>query len=320
MRIAILGTGALGCVFAARLAPLAEVWMVGTWAAGVEAVRQHGVRLYEPDGRLRQVAVAATTNPAEVPAADLVLLLVKSYQTERAAAWAAQILAAERERGEPALALTLQNGLDNYERLVGTVGARRAVAGVTYNGATLLGPGEVRHVAILPTYIGLPRFTASGHAASSVVPGQAELEQTARLLTAAGLETHVEQDITGRLWGKALANAAINPLTALWRVPNGDLLASADRRALLHALAEEVAAVARGLGITLPYADAAAYVEEVCRATAANRSSMLQDVERGRPTEIDSINGVIVAQGRQIGVPVPVNETVWRLVRGLTAL
>ena len=114
-----------------------------------------------------------------------------------------------------------------------------------------------------------------------------------------------------------MVNAAINPLTALWRVPNGALLASADRRWLLARLVEEAANVARARGLVLPFEDPVAYTEGVCRSTAANRSSMLQDVERGRPTEIDSINGIIIAEGKRLGVHVGVNEVVWRLVRAL---
>lgn len=297
MRVAILGTGALGCIFAGRLAQQAEVWVLGTWAAGVAAVQERGVVIHEPDGRRRQVRVAADSDPTAVPPADFALVLVKSYQTDRAAAWAARVLAAD------GLAVTLQNGLDNAPRLAAAVGAQRTAVGVTYTGATLLGPGEVRLAAIQPTFI--------GHA-----PG---VERLTTLLNAAGLETQVVDNIESRLWAKAVANAAINPLTALWRVPNGELLATVERRALLAALATEAAAVARGCGIALPFSDPVSYVEEVCRATAANRSSMLQDVLAGRPTEINSINGVLVAEGRRLGIPTPVNEVVWRLVRGLTA-
>ncbi len=295
MRIAILGTGALGCVFAARFAPQAEVWMLGTWAAGVAAVQERGVVIYEPDGRRTQVRVAAVSDPAVVPAADFALVLVKSYQTDRAAAWAARVLAAD------GLAVTLQNGLDNGPRLAAVIGAARTAIGVTYTGATLLGPGEVRLAAVQPTFIGRG-------------PGA---ERLVALLNAAGLEAHVADDIEGRLWAKAIANAAINPLSALWRVSNGELLATAERRVLLATLATEAAAVAHGRGIVVPLADPGTYVEAVCRATAANRSSMLQDVLAGRPTEIDSINGILIAEGRRLGIPTPVNEVVWRLVRGL---
>jgi len=137
----------------------------------------------------------------------------------------------------------------------------------------------------------------------------------AALLNRAGLEAHLTPDVASLLWGKAVANAAINPLTALWRVPNGEVCATPERRSLLADLAREAAAVATARGITLPFPDPVAYAESVCQRTAANRSSMLQDIERGRPTEIDSITGVIVAEGRRLGVPTPVSEAVWRLVR-----
>lgn len=304
MRVLILGTGALGCVFAARLAAHADVTMLGAWAEGVAAVRASGIRVTEPDGATWTARVHAEDDPAAVSAADVALVLVKSYQTVRAAAWAARCL---RPDG---LAVTLQNGLDNLPALVAAVGEPRSAVGVTYNAATMLGPGTVRHVVSLPTHLSLadPQPTPAA---------QAALADLAALLNAAGLEAHVSGDVEGRLWGKAVANAAINPLTALWRVTNGEPLARPERRSLLAALACEATAVARARGAVLPFADPVAYVESVCRATAANRSSMLQDVERGRPTEIDSISGIIVSEGHRLGVPVPLTEAVWQLVRAL---
>ncbi len=299
MRIAILGTGALGCVYAARLAEQAEVWMLGTWAEGVAAVQRAGIAITDPDGHVWRAHVRATADPAEVPAADYVLVLVKSYQTGRATEWAARVLKPD------GLAVTLQNGLDNEPVLVAALGVGRVAVGVTYNGATLLGPGQVRHAARQPTHIG-------AH------PAAAErMADLVALLNRAGLEAHITQDVVRLLWGKAVANAAINPLTALWRVPNGEVCATPERRALLADLAREAAAVASAQGVTLPFADPVAYAESVSRCTAANRSSMLQDIERGRPTEIDSITGVIVSEGRRLGVPTPVSQVVWRLVRGM---
>jgi len=137
------------------------------------------------------------------------------------------------------------------------------------------------------------------------------------LLNRAGLEAHATTEIQGRLWGKAIANSAINPLTALWRVANGELLSSQDRRTMMAHLAREALLVAQASGREPPFEDAVAYVEAVCRATAANRSSMLQDVERGHPTEIESINGIVVSEGLRLGVPTPFNQAVWLLVRGL---
>lgn len=303
MRVLILGTGALGCVYAARLAAHADVTMLGTWVQGVDAIRAAGIRVTDPDGRTWTAHVRAEHDPEAVAPADIALILVKSYQTRRAAGWAARLLA------QDGLAVTLQNGLDNLPVVVEAVGASRAAVGVTYNAATLLGPGEARHVVSLPTYLSL--------AAQPVAAAHAQLEALAGLLNAAGLAAQVSTAVEGRLWGKAVANAAINPLTALWRVTNGELLARPERRRLLAALACEAAAVAHARGIALPFAEPIAYVEGVCQATGANRSSMLQDIERGRPTEIDSISGIIAAEGARLGVATPLTEAVWRLVQAL---
>lgn len=299
MKVAVLGTGALGLVFAARLASHGEITVLGTWAEGIAAIRERGIRVMDADGSVAEVLVSATTEPSDCPPADLALVLVKSYQTPRAAAWAAQIL---RHDG---LALTLQNGLDNGSVLAAAVGDARCAVGVTYNGATLLGPGEARHAAHLPSYLGTAPATAE------------RVEAAATLLAQAGFEAHVTADILPRLWGKAVANAAINPLTALWRVPNGGVCVTPARCEILAVLAREAAAVANANGITLLFDDPAGYVADICRGTAANRSSMLQDVERGRPTEIDSINGAVVRAGAHTGVATPYNEIIWRLVRAL---
>ncbi len=299
MRIAVIGTGALACVFAAHLSAQADLVMLGTWPEGVRALADDGIRVTDPDGRTWRTAVTVSADPEVAAGADVALVLVKSYQTARAARWARQVL---REDG---LALTLQNGLDNYPTLIREVGAERAAAGVTYTAATMLGPGNVRHVAGNATFLGLEPYVAG------------RVLALADLLNGAGLETHAVDGIEGRLWGKAVVNAAINPLTALGRVTNGALPDSPDRRALLMMLAREAAAVAHAAGVTLPFDDPVGYVESVCRATAANRSSMLQDVEAGRRTEIDSINGIIVAEGKANGVDVCANEIVWRLVRAL---
>ena len=299
MRIAILGTGALGCVFAAHLVARAEVWMLGSWAEGIAAVQRDGIRITERDGSVRQVRVRVTTDPAQVPPVDGALLLVKSYQIERAAAWAARVL---RPDG---LAVTFQNGLDNGPKLTAAVGAERAAVGVNYTGATLLGPGETRHTAQLTNIIGTSPVIAE------------RVIALCDLLTSVGLSTRACDAIEGEVWVKGVVNAAINPLTALWRVPNGDLLTAPERRGLLADLVAEAVAVTRARGITLPLADPLAHTEHICRVSAANHSSMLQDIEHGRPTEIDSINGVIVSEGRRLGVPVPLNEAVWRLVRAM---
>ena len=141
-----------------------------------------------------------------------------------------------------------RNGLANGEILAAAVGADRTAVGVTYNGATLLGPGKARHAANQPTHIGTSPATAE------------QVATFVALLGRGGLPAFTATDIEGRLWGKAVANAAINPLTALWRVPNGEVCATELRQVLLAALAEEAAAVARARGVVLPFADPVAYV------------------------------------------------------------
>ena len=135
------------------------------------------------------------------------------------------------------------------------------------------------------------------------------------LLRQAGFDVSVVDDARAVLWGKLVINAAINPLTALLRVPNGALLEQAHARQLMHALARETAAVAHALGVALPFDDPTAAVEAVARKTAGNYSSMAQDMQRGAPTEIDAICGAVVQAAATLKAPAPLNEAMWRLVR-----
>ena len=290
MLITLLGTGALACLLGARLAAVADVTLVGTWAAGVEALCTHGIRVEEPAAStVVPVRAALATEPT--PPADLVLVLVKASQTPYAAEQLARRLAPE------GLALTLQNGLGNVEQL-----GPRARLGVTTLGATLLGPGHVRPGGEGPTHIAGPAWMAE-------------------LFQRAGLEAHTvpPEQATSLLWGKLVANCGINALTALLRLPNGGVLERPDAAALMAAAAEECAAVAHALGIALPFDAPAEHARQVAAHTALNRSSMFQDILRGAPTEVDAINGAVAQAGQRLGVPVPVNTTLWRLVRALSS-
>jgi 2-dehydropantoate 2-reductase len=287
MRITILGTGAMACLLGARLARVAEVGLVGTWEAGVEAIQREGLRV-EGAGCVR---VGAARADEATPPAELVVVAVKAWQTPYAAAQLPRRMAGE------GVALTLQNGLGNLEQL-----GPRACLGVTTMGATLLGPGHVRPGGEGPTHVAGPAWIA-------------ELWQRA------GLEAHtVGRDrVASLLWGKLGVNCGINALTALLRVPNGELLERPDAAALMAAAAEECAAVARAQSIPLPYASAAEQARWVAAHTAQNRSSMFQDILRGAPTEVDAINGAVAQAGERLGVPTPINTTLWRLVRAAAA-
>jgi len=292
----IVGTGAMACLFAGRLsAAKVRVIMLGTWSEGLQALRQHGVRLIDPEGKEQAHAIQATSDPKDCSGIRYALVLVKSWQTSRASTQLAECLA------EDGLALTLQNGIGNKEQLAQRLGAKRVALGITTSGATLLEPGRVRPA-------GEGTISLSAH------PG---LTTLSNLLRAAGFVVENAPDANALLWGKLVINAAINPLTALLGVPNGELLNRSSARTLLQATARETAAVAVAQGIRLPYPDPVVTAENIARRTAENCSSMLQDVQRGAPTEIDAICGAIVRAGEQTGVSTPINRTLWLLIRAL---
>ncbi|MCS6963567.1 MAG: 2-dehydropantoate 2-reductase [Thermoflexus sp.] len=296
MRIALLGTGAMGTLFGVRLARVAEVWMLGTWAEALKAARQDGLRLTTAEGE-ETARVATAADPTEVPPCDLALILVKTYQTERAARWARQVL---RPDG---IALTLQNGLGPLETLQEILGPSRALQGVTTMGATLLAPGHARLSGMGSIWLGAPSLNSKPS------------ERIADILKQAGFQVELHRDLQGVIWGKLVVNTAINPITALFDVPNGALLERSDLWRLARGVARETAAVAGAQGISLPFQDPEGFVAEVCRRTAENSSSMRQDLRRGRPTEIDALNGAVAAIGRRIGIPTPLNEALWRWIK-----
>lgn len=296
MRIGIIGTGAMGSLLAAHLAPHADITVLGTWREGVQALQASGVRL-ERDGRVSQLPVRAVGSPHECEPVDVALIVVKGHQTCRAAEWARQILKPD------GIAVTLQNGLGNLEIITEEVGAQRAAIGVSMQGATLTAPGVVRHAGKGLTTLGYTPDTRE------------KLQELAALLNRAGIETRLTGDVRGLLWGKLVVNSAINALTAILQVPNGWLVENTDARAIVTAAAQETANVAQALGVTLPYPDAAERALVVATATASNQSSTLQDVLRGAPTELERINGAVIREGRRVGVPTPVNETLMRLFR-----
>lgn len=292
----IVGTGALATLFAARLAGAGcHIAMLGTWKEGLDALSQNGARLVGVDGIEQRFSIRVTDDPHECRGVKYALVLVKSWQTERAAQQLAECL------DEAGLALTLQNGLGNREILSERLGARRVALGVTTTGATLLGPGLVK---------------AGGEGLISIEahPAICPIEEA---LKSASFQTETVEDAKSLIWGKLVINAAINPLTALLRVPNGGLLKRPTARTLMRVLAEETAAVAQAEKVKLPFKDPARTAEEVAHKTATNHSSMLQDVRRGAPTEIDSICGAITRIGLKHGVPTPINQACWQLVKAL---
>ncbi|PDW00325.1 ketopantoate reductase family protein [Candidatus Chloroploca asiatica] len=297
MRIAIIGAGAIGGVFAWYLAPHCDLVIVDQWADHVAALNRDGLHC-ERDGVTKARRVRAVSDPALAFPAQLALVLVKAHQTT----WAAEACAAAL--APDGLAYTLQNGLGNHEVLAAELGATRVGQGVTTLGGTLLGPGRVRHAGMGATTL-------------SLTPNSAQANALADLLNQAGLPTSITGDLDTLIWGKLIVNVGINAITALLRVRNGVLAENSAARSLLGAVVTEAVGVAAAQGITLPYTDTVAHVLQVARATAANQSSMLQDRLRGAPTEIATINGAIVALGAKLGIPTPYNATLVALITAL---
>ena len=291
--ILIIGTGALATLFAARFSEAGiSVTMLGTWAEGLAAINEKGVRV-EGEGKVYRVH--ATDDPSECKGMRFALVLVKAWQTKRAAKQLAKCLA------EEGVALTLQNGLGNDSILAASLGSARVSQGVTTVGATLNAPGEV---------------CQGGEGPVNLEP-HARLSAMEKMMRQAGFEVSVVDNIHSLVWGKLVVSSALNPLTALLRIKNGEILESPQAIALMGKLAQETAKVAKAMGISLPFTNPERAVEEVARRTGENLSSMHQDVLRGVPTEIDAINGAVVQLAKEKGLQVPVNWTMWSLINAI---
>jgi len=297
MNVAVIGVGAMGCLLGAFLSPLANVTLLGHWPEQIAALSRDGLTLVGVDGRSTNHAIRATNDPTTITPVDLALILVKSRQTKEASALAKQILAPD------GLALTLQNGLGNLETITAVLGPSHTALGITAQGAAMRKPGIVRHAGHGPTHLAYnpeirERFTA-----------------IARLFNQSGLTTHLADNVDGLVWGKLAVSCGVNPLTALLGAPNGFLAENESAKQIMMAAARETAVVAQALGITLPYPDAGIRALEVAQATAANHSSMLQDIQRGASTEIEAICGAVVENGRIAGIPTPINAELLRMIK-----
>ncbi len=299
MRIVIMGAGGLGSKFGGLLAEHADVWLVNRQPAHVEAIRRHGLLIVR-DGAERVAHPRATTDPGEAGTADVALMLVKSYDTEAAAM---AILPLLRERS---LVITFQNGLGNLETIASHAGIGRSALGVTFQGATLLGPGKVADTGRGPSYLGGPPETAE------------RLSAVAAVFRRASIETDVVDDVEGLLWAKLAVTAGINAVAAVLRVPNGVLGRVAEAKRLSLRAIDETMAVAAALGIRLAF-DPRSRFEAVTAATAEMQSGTLLDAMRGRATEVDALSGAIVRAGSAVGVATPVNEALWMIVKAIEA-
>ncbi len=298
MKVAVLGAGAMGSLFGGLLARAGhEVWLIDVWHEHVKAIRERGLRIRRKGGELLLRDLKAVSSPEEVGVVELVLVFVKSTATEKAIKGARVLL------GEGTLVLTLQNGLGNVEQIATVVPISKILAGTTAQGATVIGPGEIYHAGEGPTAIG----QLEG-------PPLERVREIARAFNSAGIPTEVSENVMGLIWGKLLVNVGINALTAITGLKNGELLDYPETVELMEMAVSEAWEVAKRKGIHIPSEDPVAHTKQVARATAENRSSMLQDVLNKRKTEIETINGAVVRLGREVGVETPVNKVLTNLV------
>ncbi len=297
MQVCIVGPGALGCLHAALFARGGvPVSLLDHRAERAEVINRRGLIVEDEEGP-SLIPVRCSADPSELPRPDLLILCVKTFQTAEAAGHAAPLV-----RGNTVV-LRIQNGLASPDCLLGLAPPERILLGTSGHGANTVAWGHLRRAGTGPTRLG-PLAPAGLPAA----------ERAAEALRAALPDVEVAADVRSILWQKLFANTAINPLTALTGLRNGQLLAIPLLRAALRDLATEAEHVAIGEGLPFIGEQAGLSAEEACRLTAENRSSMLQDVHAGRRTEIDDICGAVVREAQTLGRPAPLNDVMTWLV------
>ncbi|MGA2465302.1 MAG: 2-dehydropantoate 2-reductase [Thermodesulfobacteriota bacterium] len=297
MKTVIMGAGAMGSLFGGLLTLSGEdVWLVDIWKENIDAMRSNGLKV-EDRGKVQIIPVKATTDVASVGKADLILFFVKTYQTEKAVS---DVLVLQKEN---TVFLTLQNGLGNEEAICKQVDRRKVILGVTGQGATLLGPGHIRHAGWGKTYVGELDEKITDR-----------VTQIAQVFRKAGIETEVSSHIHDLVWEKLLVNVGINALAALTGLKNGQLLDYPETVRLMEALVSEAVEVTRRKEIQIDE-NPMNRVKVVIEATRENRCSMGQDLDYKRRTEIDAINGAVVREAERLGISVPVNRAFTDLIK-----
>jgi 2-dehydropantoate 2-reductase len=302
MKICMLGSGALGSALGGVLTEGGnDVWLIDAWAGHIDAMASRGLTL-RVGSVDRTVKVKASTSPNGIGPADLVVVLVKSYHTREAIEKAGPIV------GPDTVVMSLQNGLGHEEILADVVGKERVLAGKTYAGGVLLGPGRViAGTKDKYTYIGELDGRITGRAT-----------RIAETFTRAGLPTEVSANIMGTMWDKLLINVATGALAGITRLPYGGLYSVPEIEQCALAAVAEAIAVAKALGVKLT----SERPEDAWHLASEDlprefKTSMLQSIEKGAPTEIDFINGSVVRWGARTKIATPVNQVLVACVKGI---
>lgn len=291
LQVAVLGAGAVGCFYGGMLARAGHrVTLIGR-PQHVQVFKAQGLRM-QTLAFDETVKLHASTEASAVAGADLVLFAVKSPDTEAAGAQM-------REHLKPgALVLCLQNGVDNAERLRAVLTGVQVAAAVVYVATEMAGPGHLRH---------------HGRGELVIEPSPAS-ERVAQALAAAGVPTEISDNVRGALWAKLILNCAYNALSAVGRIAYGELVQQPGVKDTMRDVVAECRAVAAADGVTLP-GDVDAAVRRIAETMPSQYSSTAQDLMRGKPSEIDHLNGHVVRRGEALGVPTPANRVLWAVVK-----
>lgn len=300
MKIAIVGAGAMGCLYGAKLSKVKsnQVFFIDVWQEHIDAMNNNGLMMEENARMIEFKGLIATNDPVSIGPVDLAIIFVKSTLTNEAMNNNKSIF------GPDTIAITLQNGLGNIDVISQSIGPKNVLAGTTAHGATMIGPGKIRHAGTGKTIIG----ELSGQTTDRI-------RKIELMFNDAGIETTVSDNVVGLVWDKLLINVGINALSGITRVENGRLLDYPEIEQLLKLAVVEALKVAESKGIKLSFADPVNHTKDVCKATATNKSSMLQDIIKGNITEIEMINGAIVKEGNSMGIDTPVNLVLTNIIK-----
>ncbi len=294
-----MGAGAIGSLFGGFLAKAGnEVSLIGR-KPHIDKINQEGLLIEGVSGEHR-IHLSATTTPSTLDSPDLIILTVKAYDTAQAVQDVYSLF------GTHTYLLCLQNGLGTEDVAGSILGFDRIIRGTTSDGALFLEPGRIRHTGHGDTILGYPNRKTDSF-----------LKQVATVFQKAGFNTTVTDNIKLLVWQKIFVNVAINPFGTLTGLRNGDLLTIPQLKESMQAAIEEGIAVTDKLGININRQEAIDKAFEVAQKTALNKNSMLQDIENGKKTEIDFINGAIVKYGKANGVHCPINAVLTALIKGL---
>jgi 2-dehydropantoate 2-reductase len=300
MKIAIIGAGAMGALFGSFLYATNEVLVLDNSQTLIRIIQEQGVQVSDADGKSRTVPLRATSSPDEIGPVDLVIILVKSYHTASAANDARALLDSNT------VVLTLQNGWGNTTTLQNILGPDRVLAGLTYNSATTLAPGHVQHTARGRTVIGELDGTFSER-----------LEAVRATFDAAGITVEATTQITAEIWAKLGQTVCSLPTSALLGFRAGELMQHSGTVEIMRALLRELVDVAQSQGIAIDFEERWAAISGGLTRAGGAKASMLQDIEARRRTEIDVINGAVVAAGQRVNIATPYNNAMVWLVRSL---